>query len=161
MRGAVLVALALALQSLRLVLPLPQPASTFVIGSLVHMMLALTWHLGSLGAACLLSFLLPFTAYMQGQVLLPFLIPVICLGNMLFVFLLQLFSGSRKLTLLVPPLAKAVLMSVAAWCVVNIVALPNPALRKTIMFAMSVPQLVTAFIGILLARQVMLRMRKI
>lgn len=51
-------------------------------------------------------------------------------------------------------------MGVAAWCVVNIVALPNPMLRKTIMFAMSVPQLVTAVIGILLARQVVLRLKK-
>lgn len=159
-RGALLIALALALQSLRLVLPMPQPASTFIIGSLVHMMLALTWRLGSLGAACLLSLLLPCTAYLEGQVLLPVLIPVICVGNVLFVFLLQLFTGNRLLTLLVPPLAKAVLMGVAAWCVVNIVALPNPALRKMIMFGMSVPQLVTAVVGIMLARQLLLRMRK-
>ena len=40
-RGAMLIALALALQAVRLVLPLPQPVSTFVIGSLVHMMLDL------------------------------------------------------------------------------------------------------------------------
>lgn len=160
-RGALLIALALALQSLRLVIPLPQLVSTFVIGSLVHMMLALSLRLGSLAIALLLALLLPLTAYLQGQVLLPFLIPVIWLGNALFVYLLQLFSANRKLSLLVPPLAKAVLMGVAAWCVVNIVALPNPALRKTIMFAMSVPQLVTAVIGILLARQVMLRLRQI
>ena len=159
-RGALLIALALALQSLRLVIPLPQLVSTFVIGSLVHMMLALSWRLGSLGVALLLSLLLPLTAYMQGQVLLPLLIPVICVGNAVFVYLVQLFSGNRWLTLLVPPLAKAVLMGVAAWCVVNIVALPNPALRRTIMFAMSVPQLVTAVIGILLARQVVLRLKK-
>ena len=160
-RGALLIALALALQSLRLVIPLPQPVSTFVIGSLVHMMLVLSWRLGSLGVALLLSCLLPLTAYMQGQVLVPLLIPVICIGNAAFVYLVQLFSGNRRLTLCIPPLAKAVLMGVAAWCVVNIVALPNPALRKTIMFAMSVPQLVTAVIGILLARQVLLRLRKI
>lgn len=41
-RGALLVALALALQSLRLVLPMPQLLSTFIIGTLVHMMLVLT-----------------------------------------------------------------------------------------------------------------------
>lgn len=141
-RGAMLIALALALQAVRLVLPLPQPVSTFVIGSLVHMMLVLTWKLSGLGTALLLALLLPLTAYLQGQVLL------------------QLFSANRRLALFLPPLAKAVLMGVAAWCVVNIVALPNPALRKTIMFGMSVPQLVTAFIGIWLARQVFLRIRK-
>lgn len=160
-RGAMLIALALALQAVRLVLPLPQPVSTFVIGSLVHMMLVLTWRLSGLVTALLLALLLPLTAYLQGQVLLPLLIPVIWAGNVLFVVLLQLFSANRRLALFLPPLAKAVLMGVAAWCVVNIVALPNPALRKTIMFVMSVPQLVTAFIGIWLARQVFLRIRKL
>lgn len=156
-----LIALALALQAVRLVLPLPQPVSTFVIGSLVHMMLVLTWKLSGMVTALLLALLLPLTAYLQGQVLLPLLIPVIWAGNVLFVVLLQLFSANHRLALFLPPLAKAVLMGVAAWCVVNIVALPNLALRKTIMFGMSVPQLVTAFIGIWLARQVFLRIRKL
>ena len=47
-RGALLVALALALQSLRLVLPMPQLLSTFIIGTLVHMMLVLTLQLSGL-----------------------------------------------------------------------------------------------------------------
>lgn len=50
-RGALLVALALALQSLRLVLPMPQPLSTFIIGTLVHMMLVLTLQVGGLKTA--------------------------------------------------------------------------------------------------------------
>lgn len=45
-------------------------------------------------------------------------------------------------------------MLLAAWIVVSFLALPNPALRKTIMFAMSVPQLLSAIAGILLAEQV-------
>ncbi len=158
-RGALLVALALALQSLRLVLPLPQPAGTFVIGSLVHMMLALTLKLCGLGTASLLGFLLPLTAYVQGQVLLVFLIPVIWLGNLLFVLLVHCFSGQRRLVLLIPPAAKAVVMLAAAWCVVSLVAVQAPAVRRAILLAMSVPQLVTAVLGILLARQVLLRIR--
>ncbi len=158
-RGALLVALALALQSLRLVLPLPQPASTFVIGSLVHMMLALTLKLCGLGTASLLGFLLPLTAYVQGQVLLVFLIPVIWLGNLLFVLLVHCFTGQRRLVLVIPPVAKALVMFAAAWCVVGFVAMLAPAVRKAILFAMSVPQLVTALLGILLARQVLLRIR--
>lgn len=159
-RGALLVALALALQSLRLVLPMPQLLSTFIIGTLVHMMLVLTLQLGGLKTALLLAFLLPLTAYMQGQVLLPFLIPVIWLGNFIFVLLVRQFKGSRKLSLLMPPLAKACVMLLAAWVVVSFLALTNPALRKTVMFAMSVPQLLTAVAGILLAEQVKKRLRQ-
>lgn len=147
-------ALALALQSLRLVLPMPQLLSTFIIGTLVHMMLVLTLQLSGLKTALLLAFLLPLTAYVQGQVLLPLLIPVIWLGNFVFVLLLRRFKNMRKLSLLMPPLAKAIVMLLAAWIVVSFLALPNPALRKTIMFAMSVPQLLTAIAGILLAEQV-------
>ena len=153
-------ALALALQSLRLVLPMPQLLSTFIIGTLVHMMLVLTLQLNGLKTALLLAFLLPLTAYMQGQVLLPFLIPVIWLGNFIFVLLVRQFKGSRKLSLLMPPLAKACVMLLAAWVVVSFLALTNPALRKTVMFAMSVPQLLTAVAGILLAEQVKKRLRQ-
>lgn len=109
-RGALLVALALALQSLRLVLPMPQLLSTFIIGTLVHMMLVLTLQLSGLKTALLLAFLLPLTAYVQGQVLLPFLIPVIWLGNFIFVLLVRQFKDSRKLSLSIPPLAKACVM---------------------------------------------------
>ncbi|EFY04186.1 hypothetical protein [Phascolarctobacterium succinatutens] len=159
-RGALLVALALALQSLRLVLPMPQLLSTFIIGTLVHMMLVLTLQLSGLKTALLLAFLLPLTAYVQGQVLLPFLIPVIWLGNFIFVLLVRQFKDSRKLSLSIPPLAKACVMLLAAWAALSFLALPNPALRKTVMFAMSVPQLLTAVAGILLAEQVKKRLRQ-
>ena len=159
-RGALLVALALALQSLRLVLPMPQLLSTFIIGTLVHMMLVLTLQLNGLKTALLLVFLLPLTAYVQGQVLLPFLIPVIWLGNFIFVLLVRQFKDSRKLSLFVPPVAKACVMLLAAFAVLSFLTLPNPALRKTVMFAMSVPQLLTAVAGILLAEQIKKRLRQ-
>ena len=159
-RGALLAALALALQSLRLVLPMPQLLSTFIIGTLVHMMLVLTLQLSGLKTALLLAFLLPLTAYVQGQVLLPFLIPVIWLGNFIFVLLVRQFKDSRNLSLSIPPLAKACVMLLAAWAALSFLALPNPALRKTVMFAMSVPQLLTAVAGILLAEQVKKRLRQ-
>ena len=159
-RGALLVALALALQSLRLVLPMPQLLSTFIIGTLVHMMLVLTLQLNGLKTVLLLAFLLPLTAYVQGQVLLPFLIPVIWLGNFIFVLLVRQFKDSHNLSLSIPPLAKACVMLLAAWAALSFLALPNPALRKTVMFAMSVPQLLTAVAGILLAKQVKKRLRQ-
>lgn len=159
-RGALLVALALALQSLRLVLPMPQLLSTFIIGTLVHMMLVLTLQLNGLKTALLLAFLLPLTAYVQGQVLLPLLIPVIWLGNFIFVLLVRQFKGRHKLALCVPPVAKTCVMLLAAWAALSFLALPNPALRKTVMFATSVPQLLTAVAGILLAEQVKKRLRQ-
>lgn len=51
-------------------------------------------------------------------------------------------------------------MLLAAFAVLSFLSLPNPALRKTVMFAMSVPQLLTAVAGILLAEQVKKRLRQ-
>ena len=87
-RGALLIALALVLQSIRIVLPMPQLLSTFVIGTLVHMMMILTLKVVGLPTAFLLGLLLPMSAYLQGQILLPFLIPVVWVGNLLFIFLI-------------------------------------------------------------------------
>ena len=74
--------------------------------------------------------------------------------------LVRQFKDSRKLSLSIPPLAKACVMLLAAWAALSLLALPNPALRKTVMFAMSVPQLLTAVAGILLAEQVKKRLRQ-
>ena len=153
-RGALLVALALVLQSLRLVLPLPPLVSTFIIGTLVHMMLALTLRVNGLPAALLLSVLLPVTAYLQGQLLLPVLVPVVWLGNSVFVVLLRRLAQRELLQTLLPPVAKACVMHGAAWGVIMLLGLTEPAMRKTVLFAMSVPQLVTGVAGLLLARKV-------
>ncbi len=95
-RGALLIALALVLQSIRIVLPMPQLLSTFVIGTLVHMMMILTLKVVGLPTAFLLGLLLPMSAYLQGQILLPFLIPVVWVGNLLFIFLIYWLGGGPQ-----------------------------------------------------------------
>lgn len=160
-RGALLIALALVLQSLRLLVPLPLPVSTFLIGSLVHMMLVLTLKLNGRTAAILLGILLPLTAYAQGQLALPFLIPVVWLGNILFIAANYIFADRKFLELFVPPLCKGAAMSAAAWLALLFLELPNPALRSTIIFAMSVPQVLTGIIGTLLAWQLKNRLQNL
>lgn len=149
-RGALLIAAALVLQSLRLVLPMPQPLSTFIIGTLVHMMLALTLWLNGRMTALLLCLLLPLTAFLQGQLLLPLLIPVVMLGNVLYVLLLDMLKSAR-LRLLLPPAAKAVVMCLAAWLLLDFTGVSDFTVRYTVMFAMSVPQFVTGLAGLLCA----------
>ena len=85
---------------------------------------------------------------------------MVCVGNFVFVLLVRQFKGRRKLFLCVPPVAKACVMLLAAWAALSFLALPNSALRRTVMFAMSVPQLLTAVAGILLAEQLKKRLRQ-
>lgn len=153
-RAALLLALALCLQSIRLILPIPLPLSTFVVGTLVHMLLVVTYTLEGMLPSVLLCLLLPVTAYAQGQLLLPVLIPVVWLGNLLFVFL---YSRLRDTVLawLLPSLGKGAVMLVAAWLALSLVGLDVPAVRKTVLFAMSVPQIVTGVLGIAVARKIL------
>lgn len=66
-RGAMLIALTVVLQSLRLFIPLPPMASMFFIGTLVNMMLAVTVRLAGLKPALLAVVLLPFLHICRGS----------------------------------------------------------------------------------------------
>ncbi len=159
-QGALFISLALILQALRLLIPLPQTVSTFIIGTLVHMMLVLTLEINGLKTALLLGFLLPLTAYLQGQMLLVFLIPVVWLGNTLFLLLLYISINNKMLMLCIPPLFKAGAMAVASWWLMNIFDISSIAVRNAVLFAMSIPQLVTAVLGIAFAGFIKLRLRR-
>lgn len=65
-RGAMLIALTVVLQSLRLFIPLPPMASMFFIGTLVNMMLAVTVRVAGLKPALLAVVLLPFFCIFAG-----------------------------------------------------------------------------------------------
>ena len=156
-RGALLIALSLVLQSIRIILPLPALLSTFIIGSLVHMMLVVTHHKSNTRAAMLLCCMLPLTAYMQGQLLLPILIPVVAVGNLLFLLLYSRLQ-ERSLVYVIPPAAKATVMVTAAYLALQIMGIHNPVLVKTVLFGMSVPQVVTGIVGIALAKAILKRL---
>lgn len=153
-------ALTVIMQSLRLVLPFPPVVSTFIIGTLVNMMLIITGRISGFKAAALLTILLPLLAYMQGQLLLPLLIPVVMAGNLLYVALLRQ-KKAFLFNYLLPPTAKALLMYLGAYLVLSFLQLENSVLVKNILFAMSVPQFVTGLAGILAAEKILVKLKKI
>ncbi|MBR2071169.1 MAG: hypothetical protein IJ974_02385 [Phascolarctobacterium sp.] len=157
--GALLVAVAVILQASRLVLPLPPLLTTFIIGTLVNMMLVLCVRLNGFTSAAILSVLLPIFAYMQGQLLLPLLIPVVALGNLLFAFCVGHFR-SGMLAYLLPATVKAVIMCTGAYIVIALLGIESVAMQKGILFAMSVPQLVTGIAGILCANKMVEVLKK-
>ena len=156
-QGALLIGIAVVLQSLRLIIPLPLQASTFIIGTLIHMMLTLTIKLNGLTTAIVLSCILPMFAYAQGQLMLPLLIPVVILGNTIFVILLKQFNQSWQQFL--APIAKALVMGISAHILISFIQLPKPQMAKLLLFAMTVPQIITGIAGILLAKTVQKRLK--
>lgn len=158
-RGAFLVAVAIILQAVRLVIPLPPLLTTFIIGTLVNMMLALCVRLNGFISAVILSVLLPVFAYFQGQLLLPFLIPVVALGNVLFSYCVKMYPQG-VLAYCLPPLVKAISMGGAAYLALTFFGIGGEAVRKGVLFAMSVPQLVTGVMGILAAEKMYTILKK-
>ena len=147
-RGAMLIALTVVLESLRLFIPLPPMASMFFIGTLVNMMLAVTVRLAGLKPALLAVVLLPFFAYLQGQLPIPLLIPVVIGGNAVFVLICH-WAWHRGLML--APLAKTICMFTSSLVLLKVLALPEKMVFA-IGFMMGWPQMVTGICGILLAR---------
>ena len=157
--GALLVAIAVILQASRLIMPLPPLLTTFIIGTLVNMMLVLCVRLNGFTSAMVLSILLPIFAYVQGQLLLPMLIPVVALGNVLFAYFVERLQCG-VLGYIIPPAVKAVSMCASAYVVIAFLVIESVAMQKGILFAMSVPQLVTGFTGILCARKMVEVLKK-
>ena len=98
-RAALLVAVALMAQSLRFLLPLPGLVSMFIIGTLVNMCLVLLSRLSSLRYAVSGSAILPCDAYLQGQLPLVPMIPVVFLGNLVLILIAHKEKGVRLLLL--------------------------------------------------------------
>ena len=157
--GALLVAIAVILQASRLIMLLPPLLTTFIIGTLVNMMLVLCVRLNGFTSAAVLSILLPIFAYVQGQLFLPMLIPVVALGNVLFAYFVERLK-SGVLGYIIPPLVKAVSMCASAYVVIAFLGIESVAMQKGILFAMSVPQLVTGFTGIVCARKMVEVLKK-
>ena len=87
---ALLLAITLLSQSLRLWVPLPMMTSMFIIGSLVGTcMILATWKYG-LWAGISIAVVAPVVAFLQGMLKLIPLLPVVALGSILFLSLIHI-----------------------------------------------------------------------
>lgn len=158
-RTALIVALTLVFQSLRLVIPLPPLLSTFLIGSLVNACLLVALEMVGLTAAIMISFIAPVAAYLQQMLLVPVFIVPVALGNVILVLIFKaLFPKGRWLAIGTAALGKtAFLYGAFAWLLTFIQI--NTKMAAGILAVMSWPQLVTALIGGLLAMLAVKRLK--
>lgn len=146
-----LLALALIFQSIRLIFPMvPKEVSMFLIGSLVNMCLLLAvWRTQSYRAA-LIALVLPTVAFLQGQLPLIFMIPVVALGTWVYAVWGLKFQHSKLLWF--APLLKMAILLGGTLLVLQCFSLP-PAAAKVLTLMMSWPQLITGVLGLVLAKQ--------
>lgn len=106
-RTALLLALMIVFQSLRLYLPMPTFVSVFIIGSLVNACLLLTAATGGWKSALALAVVAPIIAYLQQALPLPILVLPIAAANIAYVCgYLVLAERQRVLAVLVATAAK-------------------------------------------------------
>lgn len=150
-RAALLLALTLVFQSLRLVIPLPPFFTTFIIGSLVNACLIVALETAGLAAALLIAAVTPVVAYLQQLLPLPVFIVPVAAANILYVLLFRAgLSWSRAGAIGLAAAGKtALLYFTFAWLLTQI-NFP-PRLATGLLFVMSWPQLVTAVLGGMLA----------
>lgn len=147
--GALLLALAVGVQNLRLLLPLPPFGSMFIIGSLVNMLLLLSGRLAGLAYTIGSCLLLAGVAFLQGQLPIFFVVPV-AIGNGILAFW-GAFFWDRPLLWLAPFIKAVCLWTMALFLLSQVVHMPEAA-GAALLFMMSWPQIITGLGGVILAR---------
>ena len=149
-------AVALLLQNARLLFPLlPAPANQFLIGGLLHLVMALSIFRTKSPWAAAVGVLLPISAFLSGYLLVAAMIPVIAAGNVVYILLVGRWQKSALIFLV--PVLKALLLFTGAQGVIYFLNLPPP-LAGMLSFMMSWPQIVTGTAGILAARSLSTRL---
>ena len=149
-------AIALLLQNARLLFPLlPAPANQFLIGSLLHLVMALSIFRTKSPWAAAVGILLPISAFLSGYLLVAAMIPVIAAGNVVYILLVGRWQKSALIFLV--PVLKALLLFTGAQGVIYFLNLPPP-LAGMLSLMMSWPQIVTGTAGILAARSLSARL---
>ena len=150
-QGALLLAVALCIQSLRFIMPLPPLLSMFIIGTGINLMLLLLAARVGVKGAVLASVALPVTAFFQGQLPLFVFCPAIAIANILFVILASRYHRQTKVWL--APCCKAGALYLMSWGIVEIADLPSQ-MTHTILFMMGFGQLITASAAIFLEKKI-------
>lgn len=150
-QGALLLSVALCIQSLRFILPLPPFVSMIIIGTGVNLMLLLLAHRVSLKGAVITSVALPVTACLQGQLPLFVFCPAIAVANIIFAVVASRYH--REVRIWLAPFCKAGALYLMSWGIVLVAELP-PAMTHTILFMMGLGQLITATIALFLEKKI-------
>jgi hypothetical protein len=158
-RTALLLALALLFQSIRLLIPIPPFLSTFLIGSLMNTCFLIAAEIVGMGPALMIVFLVPIVAYFQQVLPLPIFIIPVALGNAIFI---GIFLMGRHwnywVNIVIAAASKAIFMyAVFSW-LLTFIAIPIK-IATGLLFIMSWPQFITGVIGGFLAGIIKKRLR--
>ena len=154
--AAFFLAIGILLQSIRLLVPMiPGPVNMFLIGSLVNMTLLLAVLCTKNRWLASIGLLLPIVAFVQGNLPLVFLVPIVGIGNVIYALLGYSLWQSKFVWL--AALIKPAFLTAGTLFALSLFALP-PQAAAALSFMMSWPQAVTGCLGIVLAKFMLQRL---
>lgn len=167
-RTAVMLALTVLFQSLRLIIPMPGTLSQYIIGSLVNLALIVAVMVIDLKGGLTVAVLAPVIAFFQGHIpqIMPLMILFVALGNATIVIAYALLYRDSFVSKVLALAAGAVAKFLVLYALVVKFALPliypqvPDAVRMALSLNFSWPQLVTAAIGGVLALLVLPLLRR-
>lgn len=149
-QSALLLAVALAVQSLRVVVPIPPMVSMLIVGTGVNLVLLILAHRVASVSAMVIGAVLPLVAFVQGQLPMFIFCPAVAFGNAIFIYWASRWQGQRAVWL--APLVKAGALLGMSYLIVEAVGFP-PAMRGAILFMMGLGQLITALIALIIEKK--------
>lgn len=145
-RVGILLALTVVFQSLGRFIPLG-PNGNFIVGPLVNACLLIAAASVGIGAGAIIAVITPFTALLTGAAIPPLFIPFIAIGNFLIVLGFYLLMKKSKIAgVILGSVLKFGFLFASIRFFVNFAAVnPKKAVNLVAMF--SIPQLITALMG--------------
>lgn len=149
-RTAILLALTVLFQSLRVIFPIPANISQFLIGSLVNLALIAAAVVVGLKGGLAIAVAAPVIAFIQGFTPFPVLVPFIAAGNLVLVAAVALlYEKQPVLSIALGAVIKFIVLYIGIVQVALPFLIPNikPPQAAALSASFSWPQLVTAAIG--------------
>jgi hypothetical protein len=147
-RAALLLALTLLFQSLRVIIPLPAAFSTFLIGSLMNACLLVALLTVGLWPALLIAVMIPLAAYLQALLPLPVFVFPVAIGNVLYILFFKLLAANWRewQAIAAAALGKMLWLYFSFFFLLSFLSLPAK-MSAVLLMIMSWPQFVTGSIG--------------
>lgn len=160
-RTALLLALTLLFQSLRMVIPIPLFISVFIIGTLVNACLLIASQSVGVKSGVAIAVLAPVVAWFQQLLALPIFIIPVGLGNIIYIMIFQVLIKKGPVPALsIAAIAKAATLYLSFKWLFALLDIPS-SITTGIMLVMSWPQIVTAFLGGMMAIVLLKRLKMI
>lgn len=141
-RTAMILALTLLFQMLRMFIPMPPSISAYITGSLINFCLILAVYVIDIKGGIIISIVAPIVATLQGFNAIPTMIIPIALGNIVYVVFAHYALKNKLWLIIIATIIKWAIISVGMWF---FVLSAKPAIM--VPFVAQLPQLVSGIIA--------------